>query len=283
MNGPLISVIIPTFNRSLLLQRAINSVLKQTYENFELIIVDDGSTDNTSEIVKDIIKRKTKQELVYIEQKNEGVSSARNNGVRRSRGEWIAFLDSDDEWLVKKLELQVNFIKNNANHWVHGEEVWIRNGKRVNQKKIHQKSGGDIFRSSLALCLVSPSTVMIHRELFIISGGFNEEFIVCEDYDLWLRLALEHEVGFIKDPLINKYGGHEDQLSQKFKAMDYWRVKSMFQILQSRKLSESKRSILLNVLQRKSHILLNGYEKHNNMKNYDEVLSWLEYSNDLCH
>ena len=275
-DGPLISVIIPTFNRSEVFKRAISSVLAQSYKNYELIIVDDGSTDNTSSVIQEIFSESTKdsKNLIYCFQENKGVSAARNYGVSRSRGSWLAFLDSDDEWFEKKLELQVKKISESTCRWVHGEEIWIRNGVRVNQRKIHQKSGGDIFCSSLNLCLVSPSTVMIDRETFINAGRFDEDFIVCEDYDLWLKLSLNNQIEFIETPLIKKYGGHQDQLSAKYKAMDFWRVKSMMRILSSEEITGEKKDQVIKVALKKCEILLNGYKKHNNMNNYDEVDHW---------
>ena len=215
---PLISVIIPTFNRAHVLLKAIDSVLKQTYKNFEVIVVDDGSTDGTTELLSSYIKE---GKILYLKQENKGVSSARNFGVKSSKGDWLAFLDSDDEWLKHKLQKQVELLTERPDlRLVHGEELWVRNGKRVNQKKIHQKFGGFIYEKCLPLCLISPSAVMIERKLYEEMGGFDEEFTVCEDYDLWLKITSLYEVGFVSDPIIYKYGGHEDQLSHKYFAMD---------------------------------------------------------------
>jgi glycosyltransferase involved in cell wall biosynthesis len=225
------SVIIPTFNRAEKVIRAIESVLSQTFKDYELIVIDDGSTDDTYDLIKGF-------PIQYHKIENSGVSAARNFGVKLSQGEWLAFLDSDDEWLPNKLELQARFIKENDYKVVHGEEIWMRRGKRVNPKLKHKKSGGDIFEASLELCLMSPSTIAIKRELFESYGGFREDFEVCEDYDLWLKITRTNEVGFIEQPIIIKHGGHEDQLSTKHKAMDLWRVKSMQQLLKS----DSKRN-----------------------------------------
>ncbi len=266
------SVIIPVYNRAEYIGRAIESVLNQTYCNYKIYIIDDGSTDNTKEIVDKYLKQYP-EKINYLYQKNKGVSSARNTGIRNSGGEWLAFLDSDDEWLKDKLEKQVDFIiKNPEIPIVHGEEIWIRNGVRVNQKNKHKKSGGRIFLNSLPLCLISPSAVLLRRSELLSCGMFNEEYLVCEDYDLWLKMTSLYEVGFIETPIIKKYGGHDDQLSHKFKAMDYWRIKSLDFILKIRELSALETYAVKQEIVTKSKILLNGYLKHNNLENYDEVL-----------
>jgi glycosyltransferase involved in cell wall biosynthesis len=262
-----VSVIIPTFNRAHTLKRAIDSVLAQTFQSFECIVVDDGSTDETSSLVATY----SDPRIVYIKSKNAGVSAARNLGFKNSSGEWIALLDSDDEWLPDKLTKQIEFGQQNPElSLVHGEEIWVRRGKRVNPKKKHAKSGGDIFLRCLELCLISPSAVMIKKELWEEFDGFDEEFVVCEDYDLWLKVTRKYEVGYISDPLIVKYGGHEDQLSSKYRAMDYWRVLSMFRLLQ-RYPEDLRATSVAKVLKSKGEILIGGYLKHDNLKNLQEV------------
>lgn len=258
----LVSVIIPTFNRSQFLLRAIHSVLNQTYKNIELLVVDDGSTDETHKLLTPLIENKS---LHYIKKNNGGVSSARNAGVFSAKGKWIAFLDSDDEWLTEKLEEQLSFLKYNSHlSIVYTDEIWMRNGVRVNQKNGHRKSGGDIFLKCIQQCLIAPSSVLINKKLFVDMQGFNEEFVVCEDYDLWLKISSLHEIGFIAKPLIIKYGGHDDQLSMKFFAMDSWRLKSMYFILLNRKLETEKKALLIKLMQQKGAILIQGYLKHGN-------------------
>lgn len=267
-----ISVIIPTYNRSYCLERAIESVLSQSYKNFDLWIVDDGSTDETQELLK---KYCDHPQVHLLKTENRGVSAARNYAAKLSDGQWLSFLDSDDEWLKDKLQKQVDFIKAHPSiRLVHGEEIWIRNGKRVNQKKVHKKSGGMIFKRALGLCLISPSAVSLKRDLYFEHGGFDEDFIVCEDYDLWLKVTHKEEIGFIEDPIINKYGGHEDQLSAKYFAMDFYRVKSMIQLAANYKLDSEDYLALLEMVQRKCEILLKGYEKHQNMEHYPKVSDW---------
>ena len=256
----LVSVIIPTFNRESTLKRAITSVLAQTYQNLECIVVDDFSSDDTKELVLSIGDDRVKYTR---NEENYGVSYSRNIGFKKSSGEFIALLDSDDEWLKDKLERQVPLLSDFP--LVHGEEIWIRNGKKVNQKNIHKKSGGQIFERCLELCLIAPSASIMRRSLYSDMQGFREDFPVCEDYELWLRITSQYEVGFISAPTINKYGGHADQLSLKYKAMDYWRILAMDKLRESGNLSDDQKKSLEEVMLRKCEILKKGYEKHNNV------------------
>ena len=189
-----VSVIIPTFNRSRRAVRAITSVLFQTYKDFEIIVVDDGSTDGTHESIIPVLPY-----IKYIaHRKNSGVSAARNTGILASQSPLIAFLDSDDYWLPEKLAVQVDYFKQHpAAVACQTEEVWIRKGSRINPRKKHQKPSGDIFAPSLKLCLVSPSAVMLRRSLFDEVGLFDACLPACEDYDLWLRIACLYPIYLI--------------------------------------------------------------------------------------
>lgn len=227
--NPLVSVIIPTYNRTKLIQRALKSAFDQTYPNFEVIVVDDGSTDQT------VLQLEHHPHLVLIHKKNEGVSAARNTGIGQARGKLIAFLDSDDEWLPKKLERQVEFFEKNPEAMIcQTDEIWIRNGKRVNPMKKHKKYSGWIFKECLPLCIVSPSAVMMRRELFDIVGNFDESLPACEDYDLWLRVAARFPIYFIGEKLVVKYGGHADQLSRTVENLDRYRIQALMKILDCR-------------------------------------------------
>lgn len=268
-----ISVVIPTFNRAHTLERCLDSVLKQTLLPLEVIVVDDGSTDETESLLK-----KYGEKIVYLKTENRGVSAARNHAVKNSHGDWIALLDSDDEWLEKRLEEQANLLKIFPNlNLVHGEEIWIRNGKRVNQKKIHKKSGGYIYQNCLPLCCISPSASLIRKKTYEELGGFDEDYPVCEDYDFWLKLTSKYEVGFVEVPIIKKYGGHEDQLSRKYFAMDLWRVRAMRRMLAS-DLQKDDRQATIEQMKRKSEILIQGYKKHNNLGDLPEVQSHLDFA-----
>jgi len=264
--NPLISVIIPTFNRSSTIERAIKSVLNQTYKNLEIIVIDDGSTDNTENLLQN------NPQVKYIKQTNAGVSAARNKGIKYSEAEWIAFLDSDDEWLPEKLYLQMKLLQETPDfQCVYGEEIWIRNNVRVNQMTKHKKGGGDQFLQSVKLCIIAPSSVLLKKSIFESIGTFREDYPVCEDYDLWLKLTSLYDIGFVEGPIINKYGGHPDQLSTKFVAMDYYRIKSIDWILRNRELTKDKREEAIKVLTKKASILIKGYRKHNNLENLPEI------------
>jgi glycosyltransferase involved in cell wall biosynthesis len=265
LESKIVSVVIPTYNRANVIQRAVDSVLVQTYKNIEIIIIDDGSTDNTKDLVKDL-------NVKYIKTDNMGVSAARNLGVKLSSGDWIAFLDSDDEWLPSKLEEQINFSKEHPNLFlIHTDEIWIRNGIRVNPPKKYKKEGGDQFIPSLKLCAIGPSTSMIKKDIFLELGGFREDLLCCEDYDLWLKFTSLYEVGFVDKLLVNKYGGHDDQLSTQFIDIDYYRILSISWILENRKLSSIYRDCALKILKKKCEILIKGYIKHSNLKNLNTV------------
>lgn len=265
-----IDVIIPTYNRADLIEKAIESVLNQTYQNFVLHIIDDGSTDATSLILDNF---KNHPKVNYYHQENRGVSAARNFGALKGSAEWISFLDSDDRWLPKKLETQVDYLNRHPKFkFIHSEEIWIRNGMRVNPKLKHKKNNENIFLRSLEFCLISPSTVMIERNLFKELNGFDENFVVCEDYDLWLKILLkEEEIAFIDTPLIEKYGGHEDQLSTQYVAMDYWRIKSLCNIYNSHASNEFQKKLIKDVIIRKSELLLRNYLKHQKQDSYNEI------------
>lgn len=264
-----VSVIIPTHNRVGTLERAIRSVWAQTEIRWELIVVDDGSDDTTSELLSRLQEERS---FVWTSQENRGVSAARNRGVSLAQGEWLCFLDSDDEWLPQKLEKQLAYAETNPMcPLVHTDEIWIRRGVRVNPMKKHTKKGGDVFFQALQLCCISPSTTMIRKTAYHSYGGFREDFPVCEDYHLWLHIAAENEVGFIDEPLVTKYGGHKDQLSRRYKAMDYYRVLSIHDVLRCRFLTDDKRRAAIKTLQEKTEILLQGYKKHDNMTHFEEV------------
>tara|TARA_Y100001970_G_C14243085_1_gene866129 strand:- start:1241 stop:2077 length:837 start_codon:yes stop_codon:yes gene_type:complete len=259
-----ISVIIPTFNRIDILNRAIDSVLNQSINPYDIIVVDDGSTDGTS----DMIKQKYKS-IKLIQQKNSGVSAARNNGIKNAQGDWIALLDSDDEWKKNKLEEQViKLIDNPKYDFCHTNEIWIRNGIRVNQKKRHKKYGGFIFDKCLDICRISPSSVLLNKNIFNHVGWFNNELPVCEDYDLWLRITADFEILFIDKPLIVKYGGHNDQLSQSVEAIERFRIKALESLLENSDLSKNNRIHAIEMIIKKLNIYLNGLVKR---KKHDEA------------
>lgn len=264
---PQVSVIIPTFNRAWAVGRAIDSVLSQDYPNFELIVVDDGSTDPTRDLLSAYTDR-----IVCIYQSNQGVSAARNRGIAAASGDLIAFLDSDDYWLTDKLSRQVGFFNGRPGALIcQTEEIWIRNGRRVNPRRRHQKPAGDIFIPSLELCLVSPSAVMMERALLNKMGGFDENLPACEDYDLWLRVSCQYPVHLIQTPLIVKQGGHADQLSRR-PGLDKYRIFAIEKILAARSLSAEKYRAAVKVLKQKCEIYAAGCYKRGKDKEADYYL-----------
>ena len=261
-----ISVVIPTYNRAVLLKRALDSVLAQTLPVDEVIIVNDGSTDNTSSMLKSRYP-----EVNLIEQNNQGVSAARNTGIAAARHDWIALLDSDDVWHQNKLERQIQELNNAPDHLIcHSDEIWIRNGQRVNQMDKHKKKGGHIFQHCLPLCTISPSAVIIHRLLFDEIGLFDETLPACEDYDLWLRLCSRYPVLYIEEALITKYGGHDDQLSRQYWGMDRFRIQALNKIISTATLNDVDHDAAIKMMRSKINIYLAGAKKHDNTEHVDD-------------
>ena len=255
------SVIIPTFNRLSFLKEAIESVLSQTYEDFELILVDDGSTDGTKEFAAELSNR-----LKYVYQENSGPSAARNRGISESQGEYITFLDSDDLWLENKLEIEIDFMKANREAVVcYTDEIWIRKGVRVNPKNKHRKYSGWIFEQCLPLCIVSPSSVLMRKGFFESVGYFDETLPACEDYDLWLRASLKFPYHFIPQKLIIKRGGHADQLSRQW-GLDRYRVQALLKLLKSGELDKRQSEWVVEKVIEKTAILEQGFRKRGNLQ-----------------
>ena len=255
----LVSVIIPTFNRWPMLGEAVDSVLAQTVSGYELIVVDDGSTDETPLRLRDYGVR-----LTVLTQTRRGVAAARNLGASHASGRYLAFLDSDDLWHPRKLQRQLDFMDQNPNVQIcQTDEIWIRNGVRVNPRRKHRKPSGDIFRPSLELCLVSPSAVMMRRELFDRVGGFDESFPVCEDYDLWLRISKDTGVPLIPEALVTRRGGHADQLSRSTWGFDRFRVQAIGSLIEAG-LDAEKSGWALEAMAKKVTILARGFRKRGN-------------------
>jgi glycosyltransferase involved in cell wall biosynthesis len=251
---PVVSVIIPTYNRAGLVADAIDSVLRQTEVRFEVIVVDDGSTDDTAARLNAYGDR-----IRCVRQRQQGVSAARNHGVRLARGRWLAFLDSDDQWLAGKLAAQLALHDVEPRFGIsQTAQRWVRNGRHVNQCAHHQAPTGDYFMPSLQRCMISPSAAMVRRDHFEAVGGFDESLTVCEDYDLWLRLASRTELGFIARPLVIKRAGHGGQLSERYWGMDRFRVAALMRLLVEGELSPEQRRAVREVVRRKCAILAQG-------------------------
>ncbi len=269
---PKVSVIIPTYNRLPMLKEAVDSVLSQDFEDFELIVVDDGSTDGTGEEIKKYGGRVR----LFQSSENRGVSAARNKGILHARGKYVAFLDSDDLWVKGKLKIQVSFLDDNPQYPLcYTDEIWIRKGKRVNPRVRHAKYSGWIFEKCLPLCIISPSSAMMKKTLFSKVGLFDEVLPVCEDYDFWLRVSARFPVFFINRRLIIKRGGHIDQLSQRSWGNDRYRVIALEKLLSERFITPEEREMVLEEMKRKCKILSKGFINRGNEldgKYYQEIM-----------
>ena len=262
-----IAVIIPTFDRQHFLERAIDSVLSQTRPAHEVIVIDDGSTDGIVPWLK-----KECPTVKLIEQAYQGVSAARNAGIQQAQSEWIALLDSDDEWFPEKLDRQVKELQKYPEIlFCHTDEIWIRKGVRVNPMKKHQKFGGMIFRKCLDICRISPSSALFSRTLLDDVSWFDETLPICEDYDLWLRITAKFPVLFINDPLIIKYGGHRDQLSRSVDGIEQYRITALEKILKGPNLTKTDRSAAVQMLIKKLNIYLTGLKKRGKARQVDEI------------
>ncbi len=263
-----ISVIIPTYNRYEVLKRALASVYAQTHKAKEVIVIDDGSIDETSQIIKDF------PDIKYFYQDNAGVSSARNLGIQKAQYKWIAFLDSDDEWHRDKLQEHLELhLSSPELEMSYTDEKWIRNAKEVKVPKKYAKVGGNIFEACLSHCIIAPSATLIHKDLLDRVGLFDESLEVCEDYDLWLRVAMDNKIGLIDKKLITKYGGDADQLSMKFWGMDRFRVMALEKLLEQ---NESKNELIKEILLKKYRLLLKGALKHDRIQDSYEYEKKIE-------
>jgi glycosyltransferase involved in cell wall biosynthesis len=253
-----VTVIIPVLNRPTLLHRTLASVSEQSAPPLETLVIDDGSHPplNPSNYSQYPNLKFFRNEIT------EGVASARNKGIQQAQGDWIALLDSDDEWELLKLEKQLTFLRKFPEfRVVHTEERWIRNRNEVIPPAYLDKSNHLLWERSLKHCLICPSSVLIHRSVFETVGLFDESLTVCEDYDFWLRLLLEEEIGLVDEKLVIKHGGHEDQLSTNTWGMDRFRVMALQKIVNNPLLSDNRKVKAIEMLQEKCCILSQGAEK----------------------
>jgi len=269
-----ISVVIPTLNRINTLQRALDSVINQTYKPAEIIVVDNGSSDGTLKFLREQYPK-----ITTLTENKVGVSSARNKGIKKSINQWIALLDSDDAWHPRKLEVQTSMLDSALKEYslIHTDEVWFRNNKHINQMKKHKKQGGYIFERCLSLCCISPSSVLFKKNILDKVGLFDESLPVCEDYDLWLKICSSEEVLFAQDKLTYKYGGHKDQLSKSYWGMDRFRIKSIENIIKNFDLTYKQKKQAKKELIKKLKIIINGAFKRNNLSIVNEFSTKLEY------
>ena len=255
-----VSAIIPVFNRRHTLGRAIDSILAQSRQVDEIIVVDDGSTDGVAGWISAAYP-----EVRLIVQANRGVSAARNAGIQAATGDWIALLDSDDEWLPEKIQRQLEMLQLSPDGYrlCHTDEIWIRDGKRVNPMRKHEKAGGSIFQRCLPMCVISPSSALLHQSIFEQPGLFDETLPACEDYDMWLRICAREPVLYVNEPLLVKYGGHEDQLSRQYWGMDRFRVQALNKLLNSGVLDAEQQDQVKMQIISMLEVLINGARKRN--------------------
>ena len=279
-----VSVVIPTFNREGFIEQCVVSALQQSKKPDEVIVVDDGSSDKTWDVLRTLGFSDSKEErnsLRYIFQRNKGVSAARNLGIKAAKFRYIAFLDSDDLWLEKKLEKQISSLESQSIRYrlSHTNEIWVRNGVRVNAHLKHEKNGGDIFIQCLKLCCISPSSSLVDRSVFDDFGFFDENLPACEDYDFWLRFCAFEDVHFVNEHLLIKNGGHDQQLSKKYWGMDRFRVTALENLLKNQSLSEFKRKETIKELIFKLQVLIDGGRKRKKdafVKKLDKKKTMLE-------
>ncbi|MDF1552787.1 MAG: glycosyltransferase [Deferrisomatales bacterium] len=278
---PLVSVVIPTFDRRALVCEAVASVLAQTFADFELIVVDDGSLDET---VGELARRFADPRLRIVSQENAGASAARNRGAAAGHGEWLAFLDSDDTWLPPKLEHQLRALADHPETPAcYTEEIWYRDGRWANPRDVHAKHSGWIFPNCLPLCIISPSSILMRRGLFESLGGFDETLPACEDYDLWLRLSARHPILLVEERLVVKRNGHPGQLSRAHWGLDRFRVRALWKLARDPEIPWELRRQALETAVRKSGVVAAGALKRGHLARHEvfdvsrkEALRWLE-------
>lgn len=256
-----ISVVIPTYNRKDMVERALNSVINQKIKAMEIIVVDDGSTDGTDDLfpVKGVVYHKI-DHCGYP-------GRVRNIGVELAGGDYIAFLDSDDIWYPEKLDRQIEYLRNHPDcRILHTKERWLMNGKFVSQKKRKHKREGDLFKDSLQGCIIGPSTVLIEKRLFNEFGGFKSNIEVGEDYDLWLRITDRIRVGYINEELIEKNAGHGDQLSFKYGYIEPFKIEVLEKLLSNYEFRDNNRKSAYESLKKKYEIIINGCLKRGKEK-----------------
>ncbi len=253
---PLVSVIIPTYNRVDLLRAAVASVLRQSYAPWELIVVDDGSTDGTAHALHSF------PQVRVVRQKHTGMpGQARNTGARLARGDLLAFLDSDDLWLPHKLTVQVAAAAAAGHAISHTRERWLRNGRRVSQRSQRHRRHGDLFADSLRKCVIGPSTVLLRREVFAQAGGFREDLEIAEDYELWLRLTAHHAVGYVDQESVIKRAGHGDQLSERYGHIELFRLRALCDLVEGGFFAPARQTAAAAELARKARIYAAGCRK----------------------
>lgn len=259
---PDVTAVLPTYNRASVFA-GIDSVLQQRGAEFDLIVVDDGSTDGTWRELEQTAARSNENAIRgfmrIVRTDHRGVAAARNTGAAMASTELIAFLDSDDLWGPDKLSRQIDFMREHREYTIsQTEEYWLHKGSLRNPGARHRKRAGDIFVDSLRTCLISPSAVIMRCDLFQGVGGFDEDLTAAEDYDLWLRILLDHEVGLLAESHVTRRAGHKGQLSATISALDRFRILTLMKLLAQDELSPTRREAICDVLAEKCAIYAKG-------------------------
>ena len=277
--------------RANFLKMALTSVMQQTLPPTEILIVYDYPYGERMGVGAPIPKHPDSGKPINITtmpSEGRGISASRNTGIKHSCEPWLAFLDDDDEWLPRKMEKQAELIKHETQQRMnslmnplicHTDEKWRRHGEHVNPHLKHRKSGGRIYEKCLDLCCISPSTVLMQREVFDKYGLFDEKMPVCEDYDMWLRICAYEYVLFVPKKLTLKRGGHADQLSRKYWGMDRFRCYALKKMLLQSELTADYRLATKKALQKRLEILSIGARKRGKQQHlnyYQEQIQQLQ-------
>lgn len=265
-----ITVIIPTYNRASWIEGALQSIQKQRFAPYEIIVVDDGSTDESAEILKKY------PEIRIIRKLNGGVSSARNSGLLVAKGEWVAFMDIDDRWEADKLAAQVAYIKQHPEvKAVYGKERWFMHDKELTVPKRYALQESVSFEALLEYTFIGPSSVMLKKSLIDSVGLFDETLAACEDFDYWLRVARHCDFYGVDSSIIHKHAGHQDQLSTQIRHLDRYRISALFKHL------KSAPELIKPMIEQKLNIVLRGAYKHQNEALITFCLKQIERLNRL--
>jgi glycosyltransferase involved in cell wall biosynthesis len=217
---PKVSVIIQTYNRKEFLPEALESAFSQTFKDYEVVVIDDGSQDGTDKFMAEYLKN-CQHDIRYIFQKNQGIPLARNRGINECKGQYIAFLDSDDLFMPEKLAKCVAFLDQNPDYGMVYTDLFLVDEKgNILESWFQSKkefSQGNIYRNLLKECFIIPTSSVIRTEVFKKIGYFDPEIYFCNDYDLWIRISRHFKIGLIKEPLV-KWRQHNQNASKNFKA-----------------------------------------------------------------
>ncbi len=193
--NPFVSVIIPTYNRLELLKETVDSVRKQHFRDFEIVVINDGSDDGTAEWLAQ------QSDVIFVDQPNSGIASSRNKGSLVSKGEWLAFLDHDDIWAPDKLQRQVDFVRVNPEVGMVAVKH-VRLGTRTISTGPGKWTKGDLFVKTFSESFIHTSSVMIRRDVLEKVGGFPTKYRFADEFDVWLKISRNYDIAFLDKPLV---------------------------------------------------------------------------------